>query len=84
MFSMRFRSSLRPRSALLGLLCMLAVGCAQLPDAKVTYYLSKTEVRFNVVSTVACDKSDHLLVAYAVSSCIRRISMQGRCFPWRT
>jgi hypothetical protein len=55
------------RVVIAGAFVLLVVGCAQLPNAKVTYYLPKTEVRFNVVRTIGCDRADNLLVGSAVT-----------------
>ena len=36
--------------------------CAHLPDATVGYYLAKSEVKFKIVRTVACDTNNTILV----------------------
>jgi hypothetical protein len=43
-------------------LALVLPGCAHLPDATVTYYLPRTEIRFKVIRTVACDAQNTLIV----------------------
>jgi hypothetical protein len=50
------------RLATFVMLAILLSGCAHLPDATIGYYLPKSEVRFRVVRTVACDANDNLIV----------------------
>lgn len=46
---------------------LLLSGCASLPDVTVNYYLPRTDIRFKVIRTVACDAQNTLIVVNAAT-----------------
>lgn len=46
---------------------LLISGCANLPDAKIGYYLPKTQIGFKVVRSIACNAQNYPIVANNVT-----------------
>lgn len=62
------RSALYIACAALLIFVVLAAsinGCAHLPDAKIGYYLAKSEIKFKVVRTITCDANNNPIVVNA-------------------
>ena len=61
----RITRSLARTNALL--FALVLAGCSSLPDAKIRYYLPKSNVSFAVVRTIACTDTKNLVTSYAVT-----------------
>lgn len=55
-------------------------GCASLPDAKVDYYLAQSNVKFNVIRTVTCDKNNNVIFANSVTPIVTHTADRSQLF----
>ncbi len=58
------------RLSISAVMALLLSGCASLPDVTVDYYLTRTDIRFKAIRTVACDAKNNLIVINSATATV--------------